>query len=337
MRPQPEQQRIPQKIELLQPVQLRAGEKLRVVATTTIVGDLIQNVAGDQVDLITLMAPGVDPHTYVSTPAHTAAVHDAHVTFVNGAGLEANLSKLLASAGGNTIQIVLTDGLDLLAVEAEPADAHEGSDEEHAPGEVDPHVWFSVPNVIAWARTVEKVLSTLDPDRAARYRANAAQYTEQLEMLDTWIFEQVAQIPQANRRLVTNHPSFGYLAQRYGLEQIGAVYPVSPAAEPSARELAALQRAIRSYGVPAMFTETTVNPKLAERIAQDTGVRLVRLYTGSLGEPGSGVDSYIALMRYDIKAIAEALRSPLVPADKGQLRTQGSQTRLPDQGPLAQG
>jgi zinc/manganese transport system substrate-binding protein/manganese/iron transport system substrate-binding protein len=118
----------------------------------------------------------------------------------------------------------------------------------------------------------------------------------------------VESIPQANRKLVTNHASFGYLAERYGLEQIGTVYPFNPSAEPSARAIAALQEVIGRYRVPAIFTESTVSAKLAQQVAADTGARLVPLYTGSLGGPGSGAETYVELMRYDVTAIVEALR-----------------------------
>jgi manganese/iron transport system substrate-binding protein len=118
----------------------------------------------------------------------------------------------------------------------------------------------------------------------------------------------VSTIPQANRKLVTNHPAFGYLADRYGLEQLGAVFPVNPSSEPSAQEIAALEDAIREYGVPAVFTESTVSPRMAEQVAQDTGVKLVQLYSGSLGPPGSGAETYILLIRYDIKALTENLK-----------------------------
>jgi len=107
---------------------------------------------------------------------------------------------------------------------------------------------------------------------------------------------------------VSNHPVFGYFAQRYGFEQVGAIYPVDPSAEPSARDIAAIEDVIEKFGVPAVFTESTVNPRLAQQVADDTGVRLVSLYTGSLGEPGSGAESYVEMMRYDVSAMVEALR-----------------------------
>jgi len=285
----------------LSAVTLGEGEKLQVVATTNIVGDVVSIVGGDRIALTTLMGVGVDPHSYVPTPTDTAAVHDAHAVFANGAGLEEFLAEMLDSAGGDAVEIHLSDGLELRKTEAE--DEHE---HEHEEG--DPHVWFDVQNVIQWVETIEGALAALDPANAEVYRANAEAYVDQLEELDAWIVEQVATIPQANRKLVTNHPAFGYFADRYGLEQIGAVYPISPSSEPSARDITELEKAIREYGAPAVFTESTVNPKLAEQVAKDTGVKLVPLYTGSLGGPGSGIESYVELMRYDVTAIVEALR-----------------------------
>lgn len=283
----------------LAPVPLDPGQKLRVVATTNILGDVVGNVGGERIALTTLMAPGVDPHTYMPTPADIAAIHDAHIVFANGAGLEADLEEVFANAGGQSAKVVLSRNLDLLS-------ATDDKDGDH--GGDDPHVWLDVQNVLHWVSTIEEALVSLDPAYAGFYQENAQAYARELQVLDAWVVEQVASIPESNRKLVTNHPAFGYMARRYGLEQLGAVYPVSPSSEPSAREIATLQDAIRRYGVPAVFTESTVNPKLAEQVAQDTGVRLVALYSGSLGVPGSGAETYIQLIRYDVNAIVDALK-----------------------------
>jgi ABC-type Zn uptake system ZnuABC Zn-binding protein ZnuA len=269
------------------------------VATTNIVGDVVRQVGGDQMVLKVLMEPGVDPHSYVPTPTDTAAVHDAHVVFANGLGLEAFLEDLVENAGGDATVVYLSD--DLTVHEVADVEGHEHED-------VDPHVWLDVRNVIHWVERTADTLSALQPANAAVYAENAAAYTEELEALDDWVVEQVATLPDGRRKLVTNHPAFGYFASRYGLEQVGAVYPANPSAEPSAREVAALEDTIQAYGVPAVFTESTVNPKLAQQVAQDTGVQLVPLYTGSLGAPGSGAESYLDLMRYNVTAIVNALR-----------------------------
>jgi ABC-type Zn uptake system ZnuABC Zn-binding protein ZnuA len=290
----------------LKPVALDVGEKLRVVATTNIVGDVVSQVGGDRIQLTTLMGIGVDPHTYIPTPADTAAIHDAHVVFTNGGGLEADLQEMFESAGGEAVRIQASHGIEFRKFESGHQD--EGGEGDHEHEEDDPHVWFDVQNAIRWVENIEQALSALDPMNSGFYEASGAAYIQELKDLDAWVLAQVALIPEANRKLVTNHPSFGYLADRYGLEQVGAVYPVSPSSEPSAQDIAALQDAIGEYGVPAVFAESTVNPKLAEQVAIDTGVKLIALYSGSLGGPESGVGSYVELIRYDVRAIVEALR-----------------------------
>ena len=275
------------------PVQLAPGEKLRVVATTNLVGDVVGRVGGDRIHLTTLMGWGVDPHSYVPSPRDTAAVYDANLLFANGAGLEIFLAEMLANAGGRAVRVYLSNGLQLRTLNG---------------GAPDPHVWFDAQNVIHWVNTVEQFLSALDPAHAAAYQTNAATYIAELQALDAWIVQQVAAIPQANRKLVIDHPVFGYFSGRYGFEQIGAVYPLNPSAEPSAQDVAALERTMRQYSVPAVFSESTVSPKLADQVARDTGVKLFLLYTDSLGGPGTPAATYLDMMHYDVQVIVSALR-----------------------------
>ena len=163
--------------------------------------------------------------------------------------------------------------------------------------------------MVVWTHNIEHALSVLDPANAGAYEASAEAFEAELETLDAWIYEQLAQIPEANRKLVTDHTSFSYLVRRYGLEQVGAVFPgYSTLAEPSAQGMAALEDAIREFGVRAIFVGLTVNPDLAQRVADDTGVQLVFLYTGSLSEPGGPAGDYLSFMRYNVSAVAEALR-----------------------------
>jgi ABC-type Zn uptake system ZnuABC Zn-binding protein ZnuA len=272
------------------------------------VGDVVRQVGGDRIELTTLMGIGIDPHSYVPTPTDTAAIYDAHLVFANGAGLEADLGEMFDSAGGDAVQIHLSDGLALRPADETSGESSDQREHGGESGNTDPHVWLDVENVQRWVAGIEEALSSLDPANAEGYRANAEAYTSQLQELDAWVVEQVASIPEANRKLVTNHPAFAYFAARYGLEQVGAVYPVSPSAEPSAGEIAALEDAIREYDVPAVFTESTVNPELAQQVAKDTGIELVALYSGSLGEPGSGAESYVLMIHYDVDAIVGALK-----------------------------
>jgi ABC-type Zn uptake system ZnuABC Zn-binding protein ZnuA len=293
-------------VSLLEPATLVPGKQLRVVATTNIIGDVVSQIGADTIELTTLMDTGIDPHSYVPTPADAAAINEADLVLANGAGLEANLEDMFASAGGDAVRIYLSQGLELRHVE----EATEGAEEDHGheAEDIDPHVWFDVKNVIRWVETIQRTLVALDPANAEAYQANAQAYTAQLEELDAWVVNQTNTIPEGNRKLVTNHLSFGYLAGRYGLEQIGAVYPLNPSSEPSAQDIAALQDLIHEHDVPAIFTESTVNPKLAQQVAQDTGTAVVPLYSGSLGGPGSGAETYIQLIRTDVGAIVQALQ-----------------------------
>jgi len=290
-------------IPSLSTVGLSAGEKLDIVATTNIVADVVWNVGNGLIELTTLAPLGADPHAFEPTPQDVAAVADAHVVFVNGAGLEEFLGSLLESAGEGVVVVPVSYGIELLQF----GDEHEKEDGHH--GSADPHTWFDPHNVAVWVHNIEHTLSTLDPANAEAYKANAKAYEAQLEALDAWIQEQVAHVPEANRKLVTGHTSFSYFAHRYGFEQVGAVFPgYSTLAEPSARELAALQDAVHQFNVRAVFVGMTVNPDLAQRVVEDTGTQLVFLYTGSLSEPGGEADDYFSFMQYNVSAIVKALR-----------------------------
>jgi len=286
---------------------LAEGEKLRVLATTSLVADVVRQVGGERLELHTLVPLGADPHAFVPAPQDAAAVANAQVIFINGAGLETFMGPLLESAGAETPVVSVSYGIPLL--QGADDDIAEGTEGAHSHEEGDPHTWFSPRNVKVWVQNIERALSALDPASADFYAANAAAYTRELEALDLWIQEQVAQIPPANRKLVTDHTVFTYFAAAYGFEQVGAIFPgYSTLAAPSAQELARLEDAIRQFAVPAIFVGLTVNPAVAEQVAQDTGVRMVMVYHGSLSEAGGPADSYLKFMRYNVNAIVGALR-----------------------------
>jgi ABC-type Zn uptake system ZnuABC Zn-binding protein ZnuA len=162
---------------------------------------------------------------------------------------------------------------------------------------------------MVWAENIEKKLSAVDPENAQLYAANSEKYRQELSDLDAWIRQQTAQIPEGARKLVADHTTFTYFADRYGFEQAGAVIPsYSTLSQPSAQELAQLDDAIRDLGVKAIFVEHSVNSSLAQRVAQDTGVKIVPLYNGSLSGPDGPAATYIDLMRYDVGEMVKALR-----------------------------
>ena len=266
---------------------------LAVVATTSLIGDVARQIGADRVSVNVLLPIGADPHAFEPRPQDVAALTDADLVLVNGLGLEATLQPLLGNA--RTI-VTVSDGINALLF----------AEEE---GGLDPHVWQDPNNVIVWARNIRDAFAQADPAHADEYASNADAYIAELTALDAWIKDQVAQIPEANRKLVTDHEDFGYFTARYGFEQVGAVVPsVSTGSAPSAQELAALEDAIRSSGVKAVFVGSTVSPDLSRRVAEDTGVRLVFLFTDSLSPSGGDAESYLAFMRHNVNAIVEALR-----------------------------
>lgn len=289
----------------LEPVELGGGERLRVAATTSIVADVVSRVGGDAIELTRLVPLGTDPHTYQLTPQDVAAVAGAHVLVTNGLGLEEFLPDLLDATDGAVPVVPASHGVALLS----SGEGEDAADDGHGDEGADPHTWFDPRNVVVWTRNIEAALSALDAANAETYAANAAAYIDELNELDAWIREQVATIPEERRLLVTDHTLFTYFAAAYGFRQVGAIIPgYSTLAEPSAQEMAALQRALGELDVPAVFVSTTVNPRLAEQLAEDTGTRLVYVYTGSLSEAGGPADSYLDFMRHNVSVIVEALR-----------------------------
>lgn len=284
------------------PQETPQDDNLSVLATTTIVGDVVAQIGGDAIELGTLLPAQSDPHNYEPTPQDIARVARADVIFANGAGLEEFLDPLIDSAGAASKVIVLSEGIELIENTANPEMEHES---DHG----DPHVWTDPNNVILWTQIISEALNELDPDNTEAYMANAEKYQEQLTELDAWIREQVAQIAPVNRNIVTDHLTLVYFADEYGFTQTGAIIPgYSTIAEPSAQELAELFDMIRAFSVPAIFVGNTINPNLANRLAEDTGTQLISLYTGSLSEPGGEADNYLDYMKYNVNAIVNALK-----------------------------
>ena len=277
----------------------------KVVATTTIVADIVDQVGGDAINLVTLLPVGADPHTFDPTPQDIAAIADARVVFANGAGLEEFLEPLIESAGAAGKVVYVSDGIEYLQFNgASEPDTHTSQQDN-----VDPHTWTDPNNLIIWVQNIENTLSSLDPANEGLYKENAATYITELKDLDTWIREQISQIPPENRLIVTDHLQYAYFAREYGFTQLGAIIPgFSTTAEASAQELASLTDVIKQHDVKAIFVGKTVNPNLAERIAEDTDTKIIFLYTGSLTEAGGEADNYLDYVRFNVNAILEALK-----------------------------
>ncbi len=282
--------------------------KTRVVVTTTFIGDVVNNIAGDKVNISVLLTAGQNPHSYQPAPMDMVAVSEADLILVNGFGLEDFLDDLLSGTDTQAEVIVVSEGITPLMMDEHLEDDDHGSEDSlDAVMGQDPHVWFDPNNVLIWAENITSALAEQDPVNRAFYQANFDAYRGQLLELDAWIREQIEIIPEDQRELVTDHSTLGYFAQEYGLIQIGAVIPaLTTEAETSGRELAELIDTIRDHLTRAIFVGVDFDPHLAQRVANETGVNLVPLYFGSLSD-GEPAGTYLSFMRYNVSAIVEAL------------------------------
>lgn len=295
----------------------------RVVATYSILGDMVQNVGGEEIELNTLVGPGGDAHTFEPSPSDQATLSEADLLFENGLEFEPWLDDLYESSGSGATRVVVTENIEPLAAgegehggeesgEPEGGEEHEEEggrhgEEEH--GEYDPHVWHDVRNAAVMVGPIRDALSEADPENAGTYEENAGRYVAELEELDAEVAGVVEAVPEERRVLFTSHDTFGYFAERHGFEVDTALGSVSTeASDPSAGETAGLVEEVRASGVPAIFAENVSNLAIMERIADEAGVQLAPpLYTDALGEPGGEGATYVALERYNARTIAEAL------------------------------
>jgi ABC-type Zn uptake system ZnuABC Zn-binding protein ZnuA len=262
---------------------------LSVVAVNTTLADIAQDIAGERVEIEVLIPAEADPHTFQPTPQDVAKIANSQMLIANGAGLEEWLQEVIDNAGGE--RIVVEAAADLAGDEGRPGD---------------PHFWLDPNHVIHYANQIRDGLIDLDPGGETIYARNTEEVIARLEELDGWINEQVAVISPELRLLVTNHESFGYFADRYGFMIVGTIIPsVSTGSSPSAQQMVALVEAIKATNTGAIFLEAGSNPDLAEQLASETGIKVIKNLRTQPQYPEEG---YIEMMKYNTRAIVEALR-----------------------------
>ena len=284
---------------------------LQVVASFSILGDLVRDVGGDTVQVTTLIGPGLDAHTYDPAPADLAVLESADVIFENGLGFEPWLDRFFDSAQPTGARVVVTEGITPRAAGADHAGEDLEAEEGNEHGEFDPHVWHDVANAIVIVANIRDALIAADPANATVYETNAAATIADLEALDAWIREQAATVPEERRRLVTSHDTFGYFADAYGFTIVGTALGTlaTEVGDPSARDIAMLIGEIEAAGVPVIFAENVSNPDLMASIAAEAGVSLApTLYTDALGPADSPAATYDGMMRGNVSTIVDALR-----------------------------
>jgi manganese/iron transport system substrate-binding protein len=277
-----------------------------VVASTTQIADFARQIGGDQVIVESILAPGADPHTYNVTPRDVQIVLGADLCIENGLHLEGkNWMKTLAKDANKTL-ITATNGI-------QPLSINQGG--ESIP---DPHSWFSPRNAAVYVNNIIKGLADLDPKNTAVYKARGKLFLQQLRVLDAWIREQLNQIPPQQRILVTTHDAFNYFCREFKLNENNDFLSIAPVGWSTGAEVGAgitperrrkVIQSIQESGAPAIFVETTINPKQIREIAKETGVRIGgELYSDSMGSEGSAGETYIGMMRENTLLIVNALK-----------------------------
>jgi zinc/manganese transport system substrate-binding protein len=272
-----------------------ADDKLRAVASISIIGDLAKSVGGDRVDVTTLIGPNSDAHVFSPTPSDAKTLGAAKAVFINGMGLEGWITRLIAAAGTKTTPVVVSAGVT-------PRHAEEGG--HHT---VDPHAWQSVANVKIYVANIRNGLKKADPAGEASYDANAKTYLGKLDELEREVRETIQKIPPDRRKIITTHDAFGYFGQAYGVQFIAPV-GVSADSEPSARDVAKIIAQVKRQKIPAVFMENISDQRMMQQIARETGARIGgTLYSDALSDAGGPAGTYLDMMRSNVRELAKAL------------------------------
>lgn len=294
---------------------IRAQERLAVVASFSVLGDMAKQIGGDRITLRNIAGPDVDAHGFQPKPSDAAALANAALVIRNGLGFEGWLDRMIRSSGFKGRLVTTTEGITPRMMEAHGHHSHDhggaGRRQNHSVGPrqvPDPHGWQDLGLGQHYVRNITAGLIAADPAGEALYRRNAEAYAARLATLDHWVRAEIAQIPAARRKLVTSHDAFGYFGSAYGVRFL-APQGVSTEAEPSAAEVGRLIRLIRAENISALFMENMTNPATLQRIAQETGVRVRgRLYADALSVESGPAPTYEAMFRHNVSLMVPAMR-----------------------------
>jgi len=287
------------------PAAAQTPEKLKVVATFSILGDLVRSVGGDRTQVTTLVGPNGDAHVYSPTPADGRRLAEARVVVANGLRFEGWIDRLIKSSGTKAVVAEAARGVTPLKA----GDEEHGHGHSHARESFDPHAWQSIANAKVYVANIRDALIAADAAGQATYEANSQAYLGQLDALDREVKDLVARIPADRRRIITSHDAFRYFEAAYGIEFVSP-QGVSTDAEASARDVARIIQQIRRQNIKAVFVENVSDARLMERIARETGARVGdRVYSDALSDETGPAGTYIDMMRHNIRAFGSALSS----------------------------
>jgi zinc/manganese transport system substrate-binding protein len=280
----------------------RAQDKLKVVASFSILSDMVKNVGGERIAVDSLVGPNGNAHTYAPSPADAKKLADANVIFVNGLGFEGWLDRLVKASASKAPIVIASSGV-------KPRERAGDPDHGHDAGKTDPHAWQAVANAKIYVGNIRDGLIAADPAGKAVYEANAAAYLAQLDALEREVKNTVAKIHPERRRVITSHNAFGYFDAAYGIS-FTAPQGLSTEAEPSAKDVAAIISLIKSRHISAAFLENVTDPRLVNQIAKETGANVGgTLYSDALTDEKDEASTYIDLIRHNLKELAAALTS----------------------------
>jgi manganese/zinc/iron transport system substrate-binding protein len=279
-----------------------SARKIRVVATTGMISDIVENVGGERVEVTGLMGPGIDPHVYKATAGDVQAMEQADVIFYNGLHLEAAMAGVLERMQDRRTVVAVTDGIDRSVLIAP----------EQFEGAYDPHVWFDVTLWMQAVQTVRDTLSEMDPGSADLYHENAEAYLEELSQLHTYVQEQAERVPAEKRVIITAHDAFNYFGRAYGFEVRG-LQGISTATEASTGDVQQLANFIVEREIPAIFIESSVSERNVQAVqaavrAQGFEVKIGgELFSDAMGNPGTPEGTYIGMVRHNVDTVVNAL------------------------------
>lgn len=293
-----------------------AAEKLPVVASFSILGDMVARVGGEHIALTTLIGPDGDAHVFSPRPVDAEVVGKAKVMIVNGLGFEGWLDRLVEASGSKASIVTASAGVKTIEVkkaheghaeDKEHAEAEESSEAEHGHGDVDPHAWQDVRNAVIYVGNITQALCEADKASCDAYKANGSAYIAELEALDAKIRTAIEAVPADRRAVITSHDAFGYFESAYGITFL-APEGVSTESEASAADVAKLIEQIREDKASAIFVENVTNPRLIERIGKDTGVKVGgTLYSDALSGSDGPAATYLDMMRHNAETLTRAI------------------------------
>lgn len=273
---------------------MQAQDKKIAVATASMIADMATNIAGGEVDIQMIVPIGGDPHLYEPTPKDAQLINKADLVLMNGLTFEGWLTELVENSGTKAPTVIVTNGIDPIESATYKNSA-------------DPHAWMDAELGLTYIKNIKNALVALAPEHKEVFEFNYGLYKKQLEDLDQYIQQQIQTIPAAQRVLITSHDAFQYYGQKYGI-QLEAILGTSTDAEVQTSDIMRLNKVIKESGVPAVFIESTVNPKLLKQLASDNAIKIGgELYADSIGDKDSPAPSYIDMLKYNTDVIVKAL------------------------------